>query len=43
MTNNNLYLQSYWASVKELIRIGLRNKWITEEDLVKLIKAETEE
>lgn len=34
------YLDCYWGSVKELIRIAIRNDWVKKEDLIRLIETE---
>lgn len=35
-----IYTTGFYGSVKELIRIGIRNKWITKNDLLRLINIE---
>lgn len=40
---NELYLENFKGSIKELIRIGLRNKWINKKELLRLIESEKED
>ncbi len=40
---NELYLCNFWGSVKELLRIGIRNDWVVKKDLLRLIEAEYED
>jgi len=42
MTDEKIYLQEFETSVRELIRIGLRNKWIDKNALLRLVDSETE-
>ena len=39
---DELYIKGFIGSVRELVRIGLRNKWLSKKDLIRLIESETE-